>query len=315
MLSLNNDHSTSTPEGTCKASVSDKKRNSNRPKSVHRDAPFLLGNLGVCRTSEPAKSSETSVTLSLPPSRLPSSPSPLTSSPFLTPSTIIPFPASSPENLAANAARFWRRYNVPASSMPRQFRTPAEWRDVSDPMRILFLHRAVRSLGPCHAFSLNLSDAVAASALSQESAAGWLHKRFQRRLDQLFGRAIPLAFILEDIAERGAARRLHVHGVVGASPSEIKKVRLAFRRAGGEWAEVRQHQCKTVADPDDGWAAYCAKHHAFQTPYVSDLLRSARSPYAPTFSGPWFVASPAVKAKAEALYEAQIRRSSSYPAA
>ena len=58
--------------------------------------------------------------------------------------------------------------------------------------------------------------------------------------------------------EEGEQHRLHFHGEIQCSADEAKNVRKALRLAGGEWNEALQHQTKTEADPDRGWASYIA---------------------------------------------------------
>src|SRR6266436_1794671 len=45
----------------------------------------------------------------------------------------------------------------PLPAPARQYRAPAPWRDISDPLLITYLHIALKTMGPVHTLNLNLS--------------------------------------------------------------------------------------------------------------------------------------------------------------
>lgn len=201
--------------------------------------------------------------------------------------------------LPEKALRFWRRYDVPHWSLPSRYRTPAQWRDISDALRLVYYHHAITSMGETLSFSLRLRDDVETKARLQASPCDWLYRRISYELKAQFGRRVELALALEDDDKR----RLHLHGTACVSPSNAKKVRKALRRAGGEWPAARQFQVGSSVSPDCGWATYMTKHHDLMTPRVRNMLEHYGSTLAPTFSGRWFATSLIVKQRAKVIYE------------
>jgi hypothetical protein len=176
-----------------------------------------------------------------------------------------------------------------------KYTAPAQWRDVSDPLRLLYLHHACTSSGPTIAFSLNLSPKIEEKARQQKSAAGWLLRRIMREpghLDRPF-----VWFVLEETDEG----RLHLHGEIVGPEHAVSLLREALRRAGSiEKARGWAKQADLVLDATEGWTAYLGKRMA--------LARkpNARSRYVfdRSFSGDWIAASQPVKRLAKRLFEA-----------
>lgn len=269
----------------------DRKSNSNRRPSVIRDAPFILHDQGISGATAKGGAGGGSV-------GIPTTPT----APSLTPPTA-PCSTTPADTFGSYATRIWRQFDVPPERIKVRHRAPASWRDVSELCRLTFYGRALRSLGPVHAFTLNLRDDIELEALRQPSPANWLRDRIKRRLEQALGRPVDFYLVIEDITDQG--RRLHVHGAMGVNDNEVARARLALRRAGGEWKEMRQHQAETKPDPDDGWPAYCAKFRGIHGRYVGNLLRRyGGRHHLPTFTGPWFAATRPVGQRAQGIYEA-----------
>jgi hypothetical protein len=139
----------------------------------------------------------------------------------------------------------------------RQYRKPAQWRDISDQLKVTLRHVALKTFGPTMAASLNLSSDVEAQAKSETYPLGWLHRRISHHLQEELGRPVQFHPVLE---EAGIGHRLHIHMELQASFSERRKVREALRKIGGEWdAESAHRQFYTRVQPDIGWANYLVK--------------------------------------------------------
>jgi hypothetical protein len=246
----------------------------NRHVSVFRDAAYMRALQGLNERGRTGRSPSTSV----------SRPSPLT------PSLIYPLDDSIFERRSKHEP-WWLRLNggEPLPKPARQFRTPADWRDVSDTLHIHYLHLALETLGPIHGFTLRLDDAVEAQAAAQPDALGWLSRRIARRLQDALGRPVQCYCVLE----QDDRRKLHVHGEMGivdhngiAVKRDRAKARKALRLAGGEFLTVRQFQAHVPPDaPDSGWSGYLAKDFTFFGPIVRPWLTSVGSRYAPGFGG------------------------------
>jgi hypothetical protein len=174
-------------------------------------------------------------------------------------------------------------WHVFLASPATNHRVPAEWRDTSDQLKVLYRHLALRTFGDVHSFTLNLRADIGLQARVQNNPVGWFHDRLVRYLEAELGRSPQFHFI----AEEAEHHRLHFHGEIQCSSEEAVAVRGAFRLAGGEWAAVRQHQAHTEANPDQGWASYISKD-LWKVRFTRDFLPrygAPRSSYAVTFSG------------------------------
>jgi hypothetical protein len=194
----------------------------------------------------------------------------------------------------------------PHAKPARQYRSPADWRDVSDTLHVHYLHLALTALGPVHYFSLRLDHPVAAQALSKPDALGWLSRRIARRLKAALGRLIECYCVLE----QDDSGELHVHGefiITGPNSTTIRrdraKARKALRLAGGEWTKARQFQADVPAEaPDSGWPGYLSKEFAFFGPIIRPWLTSIGSNYAPGFNGDQVSRTEVLGALAEKIY-------------
>jgi hypothetical protein len=165
----------------------------------------------------------------------------------------------------------------------RNYRTPAEWRDTSDQLKVLYRHLALGNFGRVHSFSLNLRPDIENLARTKSSVAGWFRERIAHYLEEELDRKPQFHLVMEEAEHR----RLHLHGEIECTDDEAASVRRAFRRAGGEWDEVRQHQAHTESDPDQGWASYISKD-LWRIRFTRDFLPrygNPRSGYAITFAG------------------------------
>jgi hypothetical protein len=88
---------------------------------------------------------------------------------------------------------------------------------------------------------------------------------------------------------------------------QLANARKALRLAGGEWAEVRQHQAHTQANPDDGWLTYLCKHHLMFRPSYQALREGGASWALPTFTGAWYAAPNTVRRQATKIYSTLAR--------
>jgi hypothetical protein len=301
-------------------------------RSLVRDGRFMAVLLGVPAGAGSADSEETSVSKTPPSSTstTSSTPSASTASPStstLSASEIIieelkaeleALDSTSAKAGGAPASTFpseaapiwlchpWHQWPADAlAALPRQYRTPAPWRDTSDLLRLCYVHRSLKEAGPTFTLNLNLNPATERLAKLQPDSARWLHKRLARRLEQALGRRVDLWFVLEDIHDLGPRhRRLHLHGAMGITADEAKEARAALRKAGGEWKTVRQHQSHTAGDPDYGWLGYCTKGLVWHSPAVERLLdRAGDHRRRKTFNGPSWAASADIRDRARSLYD------------
>lgn len=202
--------------------------------------------------------------------------------------------ARAPSPKPSKLDRSVRERQQPVNTHLHQWKVPAPWRDLTFWFQAVHLHDAGSRLGTVHSFSLNLRPDIEKLARKQPSAASWLHKRIQLELKAAYGRKVECWFVIEAAQ---SLKRLHVHGEVILPDMDATLARKALRKAGGEWAQVRQHQCHTSEFPDDGWVSYALKDLAWN---------SARSRNAPFrgFSGDPYAASQTLRTSARAEYEA-----------
>jgi hypothetical protein len=203
---------------------------------------------------------------------------------------------------------WWLNLNggEPHPKPARQYRSPAEWRDVSDTLHVHYLHLALTVLGPVHSFSLRLHASVEAQALSKPDALDWLSRRIARRLRAALGHPVECYCVLE----QDDRRELHVHGafiITGPNSTSVNrdraKARKALRLAGGEWPKARQFQANVPPEaPDSGWPGYLAKDFALFGPIVRPWLTLVGSKYAPGFGGDQISRTKVLAALAETIY-------------
>ena len=256
-----------------------------RRKSMLRDAAFLRALQALRSEKARAETEGTSVIEESP--TLPTSPT----SPMSSPSVSV---------LSSSKARQTPTWWESLYGEPWGFSDPAEWRDLSDPGRAHYYGQASADVGPSLAFSLNLSPEIEAMARSMPSPLGWLAARLAYHLKALLG--VPSEFMAAIEETDDVQHRLHVHGILCASPDEAETVRKALRKAGGEWPGVRQHQAHTSPSPDDGWASYCVKNVAKASPMRRSL--PAYSWFRASFTGDPLFATAGLKRRAKALYTA-----------
>ncbi|MCV0394363.1 MAG: hypothetical protein K5872_13385 [Rhizobiaceae bacterium] len=263
-----------------------------RVKSVYRDAKFRPWFQAVAALEQVQASGGTSVTWVTPAHphfeiiRL--------TGPSHTSATSIP-PAiteSLSDEEEERAARFWRSY---ASTTPRQHRTPASWRVLSDEASLEWFHYAMCRDGDVSAFTLHFNDSIREQLAAVPSSAGWLGDRLSRRLKEALGRPVALWFAF-DVAQDLP----HVHGELQADTNELKAVRKAMRLAGGEWHDVRQHQAHTRPDPTAIWSFYAATDAIFIRPLKGPFAHLPRP-----INGDWVFATKGVRRGAGELYSLQ----------
>jgi hypothetical protein len=180
---------------------------------------------------------------------------------------------------------------------PSNHRVPAQWRDVSDYLRIQYAHQAIVALGPVQSFTLNLSSEIEALAKSKPSAVRWLHARINKSLGAVFGRQIDFVLVLEEASDH----RLHCHGEFGLANHEAVKGRAALRKAGGDYPGPPQYQTKTMPAPDALWASYELKDFYKLGPKMRDMFKGSRRGV--DFEGRGFSMTSPVHTKAAALYQ------------
>lgn len=184
------------------------------------------------------------------------------------------------------------------SEAGRAHRFPAQWRDTSDLLRVLYFHLAMRELGPVHSFSLNLRPDIEARARLQDSPVSWIQKRVVRHLEAALSRPLAVYVVLEEDRQR-----LHVHGEIQIGADEAAPARKALRKAGGEWKQVRQHQAHTDADPDQGWPSYLGKQFYKYQPWARQFYERARGGARISIPGNLYASTKDLGRAARALYE------------
>jgi hypothetical protein len=216
---------------------------------------------------------------------------------------------------------WWESKYVP--ELARRFRRPAQWRDATDQLRVLYAHWALKQAGPIFTINLRLNDEIEALARSKgDKALGWLHERVRGELSKSLGRVVDFYLTMEEEETETYPRRrlLHLHGEFALLPEETsisgraldelrKSLRHALRRAGGEWPEHSQFQCKIRNNPDEGWASYAVKEFWRLTPGMRKMLAPSRGfNRPPGFRGQALSMTLDVRKRAEELYAADRQR-------
>jgi hypothetical protein len=150
---------------------------------------------------------------------------------------------------------WWDEWWHPDLPKPaRQYRKPAQWRDISDHLKVTLRHVALKTFGPVMAVTLNLSPEMEALARSQTYPLGWLHRRVSHHLNEALQRSVQFHVVME---EAGNDHRLHLHMEIQASFADRRRVREALRKIGGAWnADAPHRQFRTRLQPDIGRANY-----------------------------------------------------------
>jgi hypothetical protein len=264
-----------------------------RVVSAYRDAAFVRDLEGLSATAASGSPATTSV-IYIPPSNP-------------CPSSIPSYPPRSRYPL------WWRnekggrgRYAPPAG---RAYKTPAQWRDTSPELRVLYAHKALKTLGSTYTLNLNLRPDIEAQALTKTSPAVWLQKRIAKELKAALGRPVSFYIVIEEDHRYWQAddRRWHVHGEFGITADEAPRGREALRRAGGVWDDTRQHQAHTAPAPDEGWPSYVVKDFWRYTPGMMALLKDSRI-YRVTLAKPEYASTDDIRRLAPALYEDERRK-------
>ncbi len=206
--------------------------------------------------------------------------------------------AQAPSPKPTKLDRSVRQRQQPVDRHLRQWKVPAPWRDLTFFFQAICLHDAGSRFGTVHSFSLNLRPDIETLARKQRSAASWLHKRIQLELKAAYGFKVECWFVIEAAQ---SLKRLHIHGEVILPDMDATLARNALRNAGGEWAQVRQHQCHTCELPDDGWVSYALKDLAWNS------SRGRNAPFR-GFSGEPYAASQSLRTAARADYEADRKK-------
>jgi hypothetical protein len=207
-----------------------------------------------------------------------------------------PSPSGSPGRVRSKVAPWWRGgfyLNEPL----RRFRNPAQWRDTSDILRCHYAHMSLLELGPVHSFTVRLRDDIEAKARQQPSPLVWLQQRIKSELRKVLDRPVQFLLVIEE-----EKRRLHCHGEFQVSANEVTAARAALRKACGPWKKAPQHQTKTEADPDDGWAGYVSKDFWKTTPGMRAALAPFKTNIKVTFPGSALSITAGLNARATALY-------------
>lgn len=194
---------------------------------------------------------------------------------------------------------WFERHVVPPA---RAHRKPAQWRDTTDLLQLEYFFTALQQGGAVYAISANLHPDIEAQARLQANPLAWLRRRVAHHLEAGLKRPVDMILVPEEADNHNY--RLHLHGALSVRSDEAALARAALRKACGEWEEVRQHQVKTTADPDEGWIGYVGKNLWKTSRFMRVLLERHGSRQAVRFGGSNLSTTNAVRRRAEALYAA-----------
>jgi hypothetical protein len=206
-----------------------------------------------------------------------------------------PSPSGAPRRVRSKVAPWWHGFYL--NEPLRRFRNPAQWRDTSDILQCHYAHMSLLELGPVHTFTVRLRDDIEAKARQQTSPLVWLQQRIKSELGKALDRPVQFLLVIEE-----EKRRLHCHGEFQVSVDEVAIARAALRKACGPWKKAPQHQTKTEADPDDGWAGYISKDFWKTTPWMRALLAPFKTSMKVTFPGSALSITADLNAEAKLLY-------------
>jgi hypothetical protein len=208
-------------------------------------------------------------------------------------------PCKNPSAAAPARRRLKPWYEHFALTTRRKYRLGASWRDASPRLRAQFAHYALIERGDHYAMALHLGHDIMARAFSAgPGAKRFLSQRLSYHLAAALHQKPEFWFMLE--VARGNTPRLHLHGGISCKPTEVKAVRRALRRAGGEFdMGARRFQANLQKDPDDGLVTY-----AFKNPFFLTSRKSRRKVSGATWAeNPFFITGD-LKREAGQLYEA-----------
>jgi hypothetical protein len=189
--------------------------------------------------------------------------------------------------------RWYTRFSQPAA---RSHRIGAEWRATTFRLRAEFANSALAIGGEAHAMSLNLGEAIEKTALEKGAGAKrYITLRLSYFLERVLGRKVEFWFFLEE--SDSSRRHLHLHGAIGCTSSERKKVRQALRKAGGEWEPAgAKFQTFLQLNPDNGVVSYALKNPWLVNDRILD--RSGK----PWWGDDPFMITQDLKREAKAMY-------------
>lgn len=215
-----------------------------------------------------------------------------------------PYP---PMSIAKMAKMIRRSITLPWSGTEKRLLKPAPWRDVTDQLKAVFFHFALRARGTSYRFDLNLSPDIAAAARGKgNKACEFIRRRVARELRKVLDS--PAEFVLA-LEEDGIERRLHVHGTLSIPSDRRMAARKALEMAGGEWDGVGgQHQVNMrpqQINPDLRGGTYIVKNVARASPKGRALSkRLDDKKRLPKFEGRPMAVTRGIRQDAEKLYVA-----------
>ena len=130
---------------------------------------------------------------------------------------------------------------------------PSRWRLLTKQQQ----HIVAARLPDAHAFTLNLSPEIEATARAHGDPIAYIAKRVNCYLATSELAGVPYSMVIES----SPAGRLHVHGVILMTDTDPAGLKSALSRAGGKISgHAGSRQVKLVPiDNPEGWASYTAK--------------------------------------------------------
>lgn len=183
---------------------------------------------------------------------------------------------------------------------------PAAWRDLTDQVKAVFYHFAIRARGTSYRFDLNLSPEIAAAAKGKgEQACEYIRRKVALALKKALGTSPEFVLALEE----DGSRRLHVHGTMSIPEDHREAARDALKKAGGEWdGEGGQFQVNMrpqQIDPDLRGGTYVVKNMVWSTPKMRTFLEKiGDTKRMPVFKGRALTVTRGVRRDAEEIYGA-----------
>jgi hypothetical protein len=162
--------------------------------------------------------------------------------------------------------------------------------------------------GPVLDFTAWLSDEVNTLAYAKGKPLPWVRERVKLRLQEAFGRDVPVVFAIEEEFNTGTRTfHLHLHGILQLDPRRRtrKLAREALRKALGTWeGKAKNRQIWLRRDPDCGWPAYFTKRCFLATARMRARMRGfgADHRWVTTFDGPVLTMTNDVRSEARELH-------------